>query len=40
MKKADIDELLDATEGIDEDIHHLILRNVEIDWLLEETQDW
>jgi hypothetical protein len=40
MKKADIDKLLEATEGIDKDIKNLIIRNVEIDWLLEETQDW
>lgn len=40
MIKADIDELLKSTVGLDEDIEHLIIRNYEIDLLLEKTEDW
>ncbi|MEQ2528014.1 hypothetical protein WMO40_15020 [Bacillaceae bacterium CLA-AA-H227] len=40
MVKTDIDKLLEATEDLDKDIKHLILRHIEIDWLLEKTQDW
>lgn len=40
MILTDIDKLLDATVGLDEDVQHLILRDIEIDWLLDKTQDW
>lgn len=40
MIRADIDELLDSTIGIDENIEHLIISNYEIDLLLEKTEDW
>lgn len=37
---ADIDQLLDETSDMaDEDLSHLI-RHIEIDLLLESTQDW
>ncbi|MDQ0153705.1 hypothetical protein J2S07_000003 [Robertmurraya andreesenii] len=35
----DIDKLLEATVDLDEDVQDLMLSNVEIDWLLEVTQD-
>ncbi|WNS73534.1 hypothetical protein RRV45_11410 [Bacillus sp. DTU_2020_1000418_1_SI_GHA_SEK_038] len=38
---ADIDKLLDATQEMaDEDDFRYIIRRVEIDKLLEKTQDW
>lgn len=37
----DIDKLLDATEDItDEDEFSFIIRRIEIDTLLDKTQDW
>lgn len=40
MIKTDIDELLEATTGLDEDINHLQIHHFEIDLLLEITEDW
>lgn len=40
MIKADIDELLESTIELDEDIKHLIISNYEIDLLLEKTENW
>lgn len=38
---ADIDKLLDATEEMgNEDDYSYIIRRIEIDKLLEKTQDW
>ncbi|WP_302053223.1 hypothetical protein [Bacillus sp. FJAT-29790] len=37
---ADIDQLLEATTEIAEDDFRYLIRQIEIDTLLENTQDW
>ncbi|GIN62797.1 hypothetical protein J27TS8_27900 [Robertmurraya siralis] len=39
MVKTDIDQLLEETEDLAMDVSHLIIKNVEIDRLLDSTQD-
>lgn len=40
MVKTDIDKLLEETNEFGEDVNHFILWEIEIDQLLDSTQDW
>ncbi|MED3550726.1 hypothetical protein ACTHO0_09755 [Cytobacillus praedii] len=40
MKNMDIDKLLEATEEIGDDDFHYMIRHIEIDSLLEKTENW
>lgn len=40
LENADIDQLLEATTEIADDDYHYLIRHIEIDALLELTQDW